>query len=210
MDRHSHSDPLGLEQSAPASSAGTSASLSPDLTNTDGFPEATLRAAQDGSPVAFAAIVKTYDQGLRCLAYRLLDDVEATQDAMQEAWLAIFRGLPGFRGQSALKTWLFRITYRVVLRQQQGRSQALPLPAEALDADQPTPDHADAVVARRDLAVALARLPDEQRAALLLVDREGLTYDAAAEVLRVPVGTVASRLHVGRAALRRSLAVSEE
>ena len=71
------------------------------------------------------------------------------------------------------------------------------------------PDHAGAVAERLDLAAALAALPVEQRALVLLVDRDGFDYQAAAEVLSIPLGTVSSRLAAGRAKLRQALSMSE-
>jgi RNA polymerase sigma-70 factor (ECF subfamily) len=67
------------------------------------------------------------------------------------------------------------------------------------------PDHAGAVAQRLDLAAALAELPIEQRALVLMVDRDGFDYQAAAEALGVPLGTVSSRLSAARAKLRRAL-----
>jgi RNA polymerase sigma-70 factor (ECF subfamily) len=69
----------------------------------------------------------------------------------------------------------------------------------------PAPDPGDALVERERLSTALAALPPEQRAAVLLVDREGFDYKSVAEILDVPIGTAASRVSAARRALRRAL-----
>jgi len=154
------------------------------------------------SPAAFAALIARHDVHLRSLAYRLLGSREEMQDAMQDAYLAAFRGLDGFRGEAAPATWLYRIVYTTSLRHLKRRRQA---PIMLSDDAVSTPDPADAVAARHELACALKRLPVEQRVAVLLVDGQGFSYKAAGEVLGVPAGTVASRLSHGRAELRASL-----
>jgi RNA polymerase sigma-70 factor (ECF subfamily) len=131
------------------------------------------------------------------------------QDAMQDAYLAAYKGLAAFRGDCSLETWLHRITYTTCLRPL-GRRPTGTVQIEAVEQECTTPDHADQVVARRDLAAALGALPLEQRVAVLLVDRHGFSYRAAADVLGVPPGTVASRLSHGRAALRAALDISQE
>ncbi len=207
-----HNDTAQVQHSAAVegNSASETSSLPGQLAGGDEFPKAVLRDAQAGSPAAFADIFRAYDPALRSLAFRLLGDRETAQDALQEAWLAAFRGLPSFDHRSTLKTWLFRVAYRAILRHGRRRPDQWTALAPDSRLESSTPDHADAVAARRDVAAALALLPPEQRAALLLVDREGFTYAAAADVLGVATGTVASRLHAGRAALRRSLAAHRE
>jgi RNA polymerase sigma-70 factor (ECF subfamily) len=131
------------------------------------------------------------------------------QDAMQDAYLAAYKGLAAFRGDCSLETWLHRITYTTCLRHLAHRPAGL-VPMETVDHEFVAPDHADSVAARHELAAALAALPLDQRVAVLLVDRHGLSYRAAAEVLGVPPGTVASRLSYGRAALRSALRISSK
>ena len=181
-----------------------------------------LARARAGDPRAFTELVRHYDHRLRALAYRLLGDRAAMDDALQEAYVKAFRALPAFREDAGLGTWLYQITYRacVDLQRREGRHQAGPLDpseggagrtAEASAAGRATAGADPAVTAatRTDLQRALAALPVDQRAAVLLVDAEGLDYDAAATVLGVAPGTIASRLSRGRAALRAALAEGE-
>ena len=162
--------------------------------------------ARRGDRDAFAAVIRHYDPGLRALAYRLLGDRDRMDDALQETYVKAFRALPRFRGASGLGTWLYRIAYRACLDELERTRRAGGLvPADAQDATEPQPDVAETVAERTALAEALAALAPEDRAAILLVDAQGFDYRSAGEVLRVPEGTIASRLNRARAALRRAL-----
>jgi RNA polymerase sigma-70 factor (ECF subfamily) len=166
--------------------------------------EIELALARAGDHDAFAALVRRVDEGLRALAYRLLGDRDRMDDALQEAYVRAFRALPGFRGDSALATWLYRIVYNVC-QEELRRSSRLRLVEASTEAPDP-PSVAETVELRAGLAEALAALAPEDRAAVLLVDAQGFDYRAAAEILGVPEGTVASRLNRARALLRRALA----
>ena len=170
-----------------------------------GADEPTHPRAQARDAAAFAALIDVHDHSLRRLAFRLLGDRDRMDDALQEAYVKAFRSLPRFRGRSAPATWLYRIVYNACLDELR-RLQAHPVtPLDAGGEASDAGDLAEAVVGRRTLAEALAALPPEQRAAVLLVDADGFDYRAAAEVLGVQVGTVASRLSRARATLRRAL-----
>jgi RNA polymerase sigma-70 factor (ECF subfamily) len=167
---------------------------------------AVLERARRGDQEAFAALVRHYDRGLRSLAFRLLGDRERMDDALQEAYVKAYRALPRFRGASAVGTWLYRIAYNACLDELERSRRAAPLPLEEVGepADR-GPGLAETVVRRRELADALAALAPEDRAAVLLIDAQGFRYHEAGEVLGIPEGTVASRLHRARAELRRAL-----
>ena len=144
---------------------------------------------------------------LESLAYRLLDDSADVADVLQEVYLSAYRALPKYRGDARLATWLYRITYNACLAHQARRPEVAETQPEAGPAH---PDHAGAVAQRLDLAAALAELPIEQRALVLMVDRDGFDYQAAAEALSIPLGTVSSRLAAARAKLRRALSSDAE
>jgi RNA polymerase sigma-70 factor (ECF subfamily) len=163
--------------------------------------------ARRGDQEAFAAVIRHYDRGLRSLAYRLLSDRDRMDDAMQEAYLKAFRALPRFRGDSKLGTWLYRITYNVCLDELARSNRGTHVPLDDLPEPHDNGAAADEVLSSRDaLAAALAALPAEDRAAVLLVDADGFDYRAAGEVLGVPAGTIASRLNRARRVLRLALA----
>jgi RNA polymerase sigma-70 factor (ECF subfamily) len=172
----------------------------------DDVGSAVLDRARRGDQEAFAAVVRAYDRRLRGLAYRILGDRDRMDDALQEAYVRAFRALPRFRGDARLGTWLFRITYNASLDELARGRKAAHAPLDELAGQASVlPEPGDALGARSELATALAALSPEERAVVLLVDAEGLDYADAAQVLTVPVGTVASRLNRARAALRVAL-----
>lgn len=166
-----------------------------------------LRAARRGDPDAFMELLAPERSHLESLARQLLGDRADVADVLQEVYLSAYRALPKYRGDSRLATWLYRITYNACLRHQARRPETGG--ADAAEGP-PSPDHAASVVARLDLAAALAELPIEQRALVLMIDRDGFGYRAAADALSIPLGTVSSRLAAARAKLRDALAPDEE
>lgn len=167
---------------------------------------AVVERARRGDQEAFAAVIRHYDPGLRALAYRLLGDRDWMDDALQEAYVKAFRGLPRFQRRARLGTWLYRIVYNTCLDELRRARRAVQVP---LDENAETPggslDPGDVAADRSDLARALAALPPRERAAVLLVDAQGFDYRDAGRVLGVPEGTVASRLNRARATLRVAL-----
>lgn len=166
--------------------------------------ESVIDRARRGDQEAFAAVIRHYDPGLRALTFRLLGNRDLMDDVLQEAYVKAFRALPRFRGDARLGTWLYRIAYNACMdelrRSRHGRE--LPLD-EALPSG--SADPGDVAAGRGDLAQALATLPPEERAAVLLVDAQGFDYRESARVLGIPEGTVASRLNRARATLRMAL-----
>jgi RNA polymerase sigma-70 factor (ECF subfamily) len=163
------------------------------------------RRARNGDEGAFVEIIRRHDNALRRLAFRLLGDRDATDDILQEAYLKAFAAVPGFRGRASPRTWLYRIVYNTCLDQLRQRRR---LPSPQL-LDRAAGDLSEQAHLRLALADALAALAPEERAAVLLVDAEGLSYDEAAAVIGVAAGTIGSRLSRARAALRRTLREQE-
>lgn len=171
-----------------------------------GIAAAVVDGARRGDQEAFAQVIRHFDPGLRALAYRLLGDRDRMDDALQEAYVKAFRGLPRFRGDAKLGTWLYRIVYNACLDELERARRVVHLPlSEATEQPSGRPDPGDVVAGRGDLSRALAELAPEDRAAVLLVDADGFSYDEAAAVLEIPAGTVASRLNRARARLREAL-----
>jgi RNA polymerase sigma-70 factor, ECF subfamily len=155
---------------------------------------------------ALVRMMREHDHRLRSLAYHLLGDPDLMDDVMQDVYVKAFLALPHLRRRSAAGTWLYRVTYTTcidVLRRQRRLSL---VPGDAIaDVPDPAPDPDTEIAERERLSAALGRLPPEQRVAVLLVDREGFDYRTVAEILDVPFGTAASRVHAARHALRRAL-----
>jgi RNA polymerase sigma-70 factor (ECF subfamily) len=172
--------------------------------------ESTLAAARSGNPDAFAAILRHYDGRLRALAYRIVGRAELMDDVVQEASMKAFRALPDFAGRSSLGTWLLRIVYTTALNALRSERNSHTHPVDPLDLDTESgEDPADELQRRRDVIDALASLPPDQRAVVWLILQQGYDHATAATILRIPVGTVASRLHHARARLRRALGAPE-
>ena len=139
---------------------------------------------------------------LRRYARALTGDRSAADDLVQDTLERAVSRFHLWRHGSDLRAWLFTIMHNIFVNQARSRARHQ---HEALEAD----PNAEALRGRdpewlelRDLASALARVPDEQRAVLLLVGLEQFTYDEAARILDIPIGTVMSRLSRGRERLR--------
>lgn len=162
------------------------------------------RAAEALSPRArFQGLVERHEGRLRRLAYGVLADKSRVDDVLQEAFIRAYRKLPDrFESERQEAAWLYRIVYRCCLNELRSARRRRDLPAE--------PDVEVAATSTEPsesmwVAGALAELPADQRAVVLLVDLLGFDYEAAALVLRAPRGTVAWRLNVARSRLRELL-----
>ncbi|MGW4040137.1 RNA polymerase sigma factor SigM [Streptomyces sp. NPDC004778] len=161
-----------------------------------------------GDPDAFGELVRRHRDRLWAVALRTLGDREEAADAVQDALVKAFRAAHTFRGQSAVTTWLHRITVNACLdrvRKAASRRTSPVDDAERLDQLLEPHESAEAPAVRQDLQrqlqKALDTLPAEQRAALVLVDMQGYPVAEAASILEVPAGTVKSRCARGRARL---------
>ncbi|MFP5346947.1 MAG: RNA polymerase sigma factor SigM [Actinomycetes bacterium] len=163
-----------------------------------------LAAHLAGDPAAFPELVRRHQQRLWAVALRTLGDPDDAADALQDALLSAFRSAASYRGEAAVTTWLHRVVVNACLdraRRSRGR-RTVPLPEAAPAAPGDEPAEAEL---RVDLVRALARLPEHQRVAVVLVDLQDLSVAEAAAVLGVPPGTVKSRCSRGRAALAQLL-----
>ncbi len=175
----------------------------------DGLDDRELLARHvDGDTEAFGEIVRRHRDRLWAVAVRTLGDREEAADAVQDALISAYRAAHTFRGQSAVTTWLHRITVNACLdraRKASSRRTSLTDDTERLDHLLEPHEAADVPAERQDLhrqlIAALSQLPAEQRAALVLVDMQGYPVAEAAEVLGVAIGTVKSRCARGRARL---------
>jgi len=172
-----------------------------------------LDRARGGDLNAFNDLVVVYQDMLFALIVRMVPDRDSASDAVQEAFFSAYRNMAGFRGGS-VKSWLSRIAINAAMDAQRlkKRRPADPYPELEDDTWQPPADaSADPVTtsltAERHHALngALARITGDQRNAIVLYDVEGYDYAEIAELTNVSVGTVKSRIHRGRLALRELL-----
>ncbi|MFE5722275.1 RNA polymerase sigma factor SigM [Streptomyces erythrochromogenes] len=161
-----------------------------------------------GDPDAFGELVRRHRDRLWAVALRTLGDREEAADAVQDALVSAYRAAHTFRGDSAVTTWLHRITVNACLdraRKAASRRTAPLDDTERLESLLEPHESAEAPAERQDLhrqlLAALRTLPEEQRAALVLVDMQGYPVAEAADILDVPTGTVKSRCARGRAKL---------
>lgn len=164
---------------------------------------------QTGDETAFAELVGRYHGRLRYYLRKMLGDAHQADDTLQEVWLDAFRALPRLHDPGAFAAWLYRIARDRASRVwRRGHRATEPLDASTLVA----PD-SEADFAPEDAAVihaALDRLTAEHREVLLLRFVEDMSYEQIAAVTSVPVGTVRSRLHHAKQALRRLLERGDE
>jgi RNA polymerase sigma-70 factor (ECF subfamily) len=163
-----------------------------------------------GEVSAFEELVTTYQHRVFGVALRMLGNPAEAQEVAQEAFVRAHRGLPAFRGDAKLSTWLYAIASRLCLsrlesaarrRTRQGDEILLRLADET--------GGPDAALERSELEAALGRaiaeLPEDRRIVVVLRDLEGLSYEEIAEALDLELGTVRSRLHRARADLKDKL-----
>ncbi len=160
-----------------------------------------LSAHCAGDPDAFGELFRRHRDRMWALALRTTRDREVAADAVQEAFIAAFRGADSFRGEAAVTTWLHRIVVNSCLDRLRRTKPVVPLPEADLSILADTHDHHHSVDVRLDIQAALEQLPQGQRMALILVDMHGLSVAEAASILKVAEGTIKSRCARGRAAM---------
>jgi RNA polymerase sigma-70 factor, ECF subfamily len=193
----------GVRSRTIAGSAGALRTGTPHLSSAMSSTTATytdvelVELARGGDRPAFDELLLRHDERMRGLAFRLLADPAAMDDALQESYLTAYKGLPGLRPGKDFGGWLYRITYNACIdeirrRKKHGIPIAGPAPGQAVSTSE---------VVRQ----ALADLPAAQRVTVVLVDGEGFDHEEAADILGVAPGQIASRLYRARTALRRRL-----
>jgi RNA polymerase sigma-70 factor (ECF subfamily) len=168
-----------------------------------GDRELLQRHVDGDSGAAFGELFRRHRDRMYAVAMRTTSNRELAADAVQEAFISAFRRADAYRGEAAVTTWLHRIVVNACLdRLRRERSTAVRRAGDLGELDLPDlHDHHASVEVRLDVREALARLPEGQRMALVLVDMHGLPVAEAAEVLGVAEGTVKSRCFRGREAL---------
>ena len=157
--------------------------------------------AGDGG-AAFGEIFRRHRDRMYAVALRTTSNRELAADAVQEAFISAFRRADAYRGEAAVTTWLHRIVVNACLDRIRRERVTVRRAGDVAELDLPDRhDHHASVEARLDVREALARIPEGQRLALVLVDMHGLSVAEAASILGVAEGTVKSRCFRGREAL---------
>lgn len=174
---------------------------------------------RDCDEAAYELLIARFERPVFNLVYRLMDDPSETADVVQEVFLKVFRNVGSFRRESSLKTWIYRIAVNEARNHRRwfGRHcrQEVGLDAEREDslaiAEQltdPGPNPFDVAADLETQALLMAALADVKpafRAALVLREIEGSSYDEIAQILEVSLGTVKSKILRGREALKEAL-----
>ena len=173
-----------------------------------------------GDNESFNELILRWERPIYALAYRTIGREEDARDVCQETFLRAFRALPAFRGQSKFSSWLYRIALNLcrdwMRRERRAPIVQLPEDMDLLEmaaAAEPSESIED-LVARKDLTRAVERamsvLPEEQRAAIVLKEYHGLTFQEIADLMGCPLSTVKTRLYQGLTVLRRELAQNDK
>ncbi|MHC4092358.1 MAG: sigma-70 family RNA polymerase sigma factor, partial [Planctomycetota bacterium] len=191
-----------------------------------GFEDALLvQRVQAGEMTAFTELVRRYQDRVFNAVWRICGNAEDARDVTQDAFLKAYESIASFRGQSGFYTWLFRIAVNLAISHRRsmkrrptqsldavpqdglGGSQAASLAARMQEKVPHNPAHeAMSSEIQGHVVAALHKLDDEFRSVIVLRDIEGFDYGQIAEVLDIAPGTVKSRLHRARLALRKLLA----
>jgi RNA polymerase sigma-70 factor (ECF subfamily) len=183
------------------------------------YEERMIARLRSGDLEAFEEMVTHFERPVYSLCFRLLGDAEDARDAAQETFLKIYRGLSSFRGESGLKTWIYRIAINQAMNQQRWwrrrhRDETVSLELSRNESDTTlgstlpgtlaSPEQM-AIASEREQRImkALGEIKQEYRIALILREIEELSYEEIAETLKISIGTVKSRIARGREELRR-------
>jgi RNA polymerase sigma-70 factor (ECF subfamily) len=178
--------------------------------------EQLITQAQNGDHAAFTELIQRYERKTYHIAFRIMGNHPDAADAAQEALVRVYTRLHNFRGDSLFSTWLFRVVTNTCLDQLRRRGRlrcgsleaSLPLdgpsnkPLQTLDVDDGPIDWAERHEVQAAVQRAIAKLPEEYRTVVIMRDLQEYTYHEIAEMLQTSLGTVKSRLHRARLALR--------
>jgi RNA polymerase sigma factor (sigma-70 family) len=164
-----------------------------------------VTAAQAGDAEAFAALARLSADRLYAIAVRVTRDRHRAEDALQQALIAVWQELPRLRDPERFEAWTYRLVVRFAVHEARGGGQPR-ADIFALAEHEPSPGDASADVATRDqLERGFRRLTPEQRAVVVLHFYAGLSLGEIADVIGSPLGTVGSRLHYAKRAMRAAL-----
>ncbi len=177
-----------------------------------------VERVQSGDQAAFGLLVSKYQRRLLRLVMRLVRDHAEAEDVTQEAFIKAYRALPGFRGESAFYTWLYRIGINTAKNWLVAHRRRMPTLSDVtsdtaadfddggLLRDDATPEH---LLMSKQIGetvnAAMDALPEDLRTAIAMREIEGLSYEEIAQVMDCPIGTVRSRIFRAREAIATRL-----
>jgi RNA polymerase sigma-70 factor (ECF subfamily) len=162
--------------------------------------------AQEGDEAALSILIAAYERRLLFFLRRMVNDEHRALDLLQDVWLTVFRKIRQLKSPAAFRVWLYQIAHDYAVSQvRRERREEIVLEAAALDADVIAVDEFAQVDRVELVRKCLDRLPQDQRALLTLRFLEDLDLKELAETVRVPVGTIKSRLHYAKQTMRRML-----
>lgn len=166
-----------------------------------------IRRYLGGDISAFDELMAAHENRVFAICLRMLRNRDAALDATQDTFLTVFRKADRYKAEAAFSTWLYRVTVNTCYDHLRRRSRrpTEPLAAATEPVDQRAATEIHAAELRPDIEAALQALTPEFRAAVVLVDLQGMSLETAANTLDVAVGTVKSRLFRGRRILAESL-----
>lgn len=177
-----------------------------------------VERASGGDPAAFNQLMELHERRMYAVALRMCANREDAQDCLQEAMLRIYRAIGSFKGQSTFSTWVYRVTMNTCLdelRRKKNRHNTsldnlLDMGWAPTDGNNVPERQAIRAETRQQLHAAIKELPEDMRAAVVLRDIQGFSYDEIARMLDVNVGTIKSRISRGREKLREKLKENSE
>lgn len=180
--------------------------------------ERLVEDAVRGDARAFEILMETHESRMYAVALRMCQNREDAQDCLQEAMIRVYKALPTFKGESSFSTWAYRITMNTCLDDLRRKKNKT---ASSLDAlldlgwspadEENTPERKfSQTEAKREISRAIQSLPEDMRAAIVLRDIHGFSYEEIASMLSINIGTIKSRISRGREKLREILSGSAE
>lgn len=176
------------------------------MTEPDRDRDLMVRTAS-GDRAAFTELMERHQDMVFAVSLRMMRNRDLAFDATQETFITVFRKADRFSGESAVSTWLYRVATNTCLDllRKEKRRRAEAIPDHHDEPDSRAGEPFDSVEVRPDIHAALAAIPEDFRAAVVLCDIQGLSIAEAGVVLEVPDGTVKSRVFRGRRLLAEKL-----
>lgn len=177
-----------------------------------------IQRASGGDPAAFNRLMEIHEKKMYAVALRMCQNREDAQDCLQEAMLRIYRAIGSFKGESSFSTWAYRITMNTCLDELRKKKNRQNTSLDNLLDSGWSPSHGEnepeknamAAETRREINRMIQDLPDDMRAAIVLRDIQGFSYEEISDILNTNVGTVKSRISRGREKLRDKMLKTPE